>query len=271
MLALLGHRVNGPSAKYAHLHIFLHYGCRYPDEVTRGPDPAAVEAVASLTDPVRRGLFDAVAAARAPLTREQAAAQVGVSRRLAAFHLDKLVAVGLLEVQTAPAAGRVGRRPRVYRRAAADLRVSVPSRRPVLLARLLLQALSDRRPGEDGPAAARRVSSARGREDGASERRQLRPGRLGAERALAMVRGLLERLGYEPTPPEPDRLGFAACPFHPLANEAPDLVCGIHHAYVAGLVEGLEASALEVRLAPGTDGCCVEVRTTRRPADDLVR
>jgi predicted ArsR family transcriptional regulator len=232
-------------------------------QVRRGPDPAAVKAVASLTDPVRRSLFDAVAAAVAPLTREEAAERVGVSGRLAAFHLDKLVAAGLLAVETAATAGRVGRRPRVYRRAAGDLQVSIPSRRPQHLARLLLQTLSDQRRGEDSAAAARRVSHASGREVGARERGRLRPGRLGTERALVLLRTLLEALDYEPTAAEPGRLGFAACPFHPLADESPELVCGMHHAYVTGLVEGLQATTLETNLVPGTDGCCVEVRATR--------
>lgn len=231
--------------------------------VRRGPDPVAVKAVASLTDPVRRSLFDAVAGAAAPLTREAAAEQVGVSRRLAAFHLDKLVAAGLLTAETAATAERVGRRPRVYRRAAGDLQVSIPSRRPQLLARLLLQTLREQRQSEDSAAAARRVSHASGREVGACERGRLRPGRLGAERALALVRALLVGLGYEPTSGERDRLGFAACPFYPLADESPELVCGMHHAYVTGLVEGLEATTLEARLVPGNDGCCVEVRATR--------
>jgi predicted ArsR family transcriptional regulator len=223
----------------------------------------AVEAVAALADPVRRSLFDAVAAAPAPISREHAAAQVGISRKLAAFHLDKLVAAGLLTAGTAPAGGRVGRRPRVYRRADGDLQVSIPSRRPQLLARLLLETIAELRPGETGAAAARRVSRERGRETGVRERDRLRPGRLGAERALVLLRALLERLGYEATPATETRLGFAACPFHPLAGESPELVCGIHHAYVAGLVEGLGATALAVDLAPGTDGCCVGVRAAR--------
>jgi predicted ArsR family transcriptional regulator len=228
----------------------------------RGPDPAAVDAVACLADPVRRSLFDAVVREPAALTREQAAAAVGVSRRLAAFHLDKLVTAGLLEVGTAPA-GRVGRRPRVYRPASGDVTVSIPQRRPQLLARLLLAALAEQHSGEDGPAAALRVSRARGRAVGADERSRLRPGRLGAERALTLLRALLERLGYEPTAQPGDRLGFATCPFHPLAADAPELVCGIHHAYVSGLVDGLEAAALETHLRPGTGGCCVEVRAAR--------
>jgi predicted ArsR family transcriptional regulator len=257
MLVLFGQAVNGFEFSSTHLVVML-------TRVRRGPDPAAVQAVAALRDPVRRSLFDAVTAG-APMTREEASDRAGISRRLAAFHLDKLVAAGLLAVETAPTAGRVGRRPRVYRRADGDVHVSIPARRPQLLARLLVHALSDQRRGEDGAAAARRVSHASGREVGASERGRLRPGRLGAERALTLLRTLLEGLGYEPTAAEAGRLGFVACPFHPLSADSPELVCGMHHAYVTGLLEGLEgveATTLEASLEPGTDGCCVEVRAS---------
>ncbi|HEU5271133.1 MAG TPA: helix-turn-helix domain-containing protein, partial [Jatrophihabitans sp.] len=75
------------------------------------PDPAAaIRAVAALADSVRQELYDYVRAARTPVSREQAAEATGISRKLAAFHLDKLVAIGLLRVHAAPAGRRtVGR------------------------------------------------------------------------------------------------------------------------------------------------------------------
>ncbi|MGH8569782.1 MAG: helix-turn-helix domain-containing protein, partial [Gammaproteobacteria bacterium] len=53
--------------------------------------------IAALADPVRRALYFAVAHAPGDVSRDQAARKVGVARPLAAFHLDKLVAQGLLE------------------------------------------------------------------------------------------------------------------------------------------------------------------------------
>jgi predicted ArsR family transcriptional regulator len=149
----------------------------------------------------------------------------------------------------------------VYRFAAAtDVQVSIPARKPQLLAKLLLEAVACQRPGEDGVTAALRVSRQRGHDIGSAERAARRPGRLGVERALALLGALLVQLGYEPSRPNPRSVQFRSCPFHPLAAESPEVTCGIHHAYIRGLVEGLGASAVEVVLAPGTDGCCVELR-----------
>jgi predicted ArsR family transcriptional regulator len=251
-------RVGEPGCR----HYFVAHGCRYDADMSGRLESASVEAVAALADPVRRSLVELVRSVPGSVTREDAAGAVGISRKLAAFHLDKLVRVGLVAVDTAAAAaGRVGRRPRVYRFAAAtDVQVSIPSRKPQLLAKLLLEAVTCQRPGEDGVTAALRVSRLRGHETGSAEREARRPGRLGVERALAFLSGLLLRLGYEPSHPNPRSVQFRSCPFHPLATESPEVTCGIHHAYISGLVEGLGASAVEAVLAPGSDGCCVELR-----------
>ncbi|HEX5532726.1 MAG TPA: helix-turn-helix domain-containing protein [Actinomycetales bacterium] len=224
-------------------------------------DPTNVDAVAALADPVRRSLFELVRSVPGAVTREDAAGAVGISRKLAAFHLDKLVQVGLVAVDTAAAAGRVGRRPRVYRlTSATDVQVSIPARKHQLLAKLLLEAVTHQGPDEDGVAAALRVSRQRGRDLGSAERELRRPGRLAAERALSMLSGLLLRLGYEPSRHDARTVQFRSCPFHPLAAESPQVTCGIHHAYISGLVEGLGATTVEAILAPGSNGCCVELR-----------
>jgi predicted ArsR family transcriptional regulator len=51
-----------------------------------------------LADPARRDLYEYVADAGREVGRAEAAGAVGVARTLAAFHLDKLVDAGLLEV-----------------------------------------------------------------------------------------------------------------------------------------------------------------------------
>ncbi|MDQ1709850.1 MAG: hypothetical protein QOG49_1235, partial [Frankiaceae bacterium] len=60
-------------------------------------DLADLAAVAALTEPVRRALYNAVVHSRGPMGRDAAAAAVGISRGLAAFHLDRLVELGLLD------------------------------------------------------------------------------------------------------------------------------------------------------------------------------
>jgi len=71
---------------------------------------------------------------------------------------------------------------------------------------------------------------------------------------------VLERLGFEPARDSPARLRLRNCPFQPLAARAPDLVCGINHGYLSGLLAGLNAPAAEAVLTPDPGRCCVELR-----------
>ncbi len=109
---------------------------------------------------------------------------MGISRKLAAFHLDKLVVAGLLKAGYANLSGvrRVGRLPKVY-----------------------------------------------------------------------------EPYGFEPARDAPTLLRLRNCPFHPLAAKAPDLVCAINHAFLTGLLDGLDAGTVHATLAPRPGACCVEL------------
>ncbi|MDP8929787.1 MAG: hypothetical protein M3O70_14755, partial [Actinomycetota bacterium] len=80
-------------------------------DASAAPPLAALAAVAALADQLRRRLYEFVRRAHRPITREEAAASVGISRKLAAFHLDKLVEVGLLRAHYEPVGGirKVGR------------------------------------------------------------------------------------------------------------------------------------------------------------------
>lgn len=235
-----------------------------PDAEAGGPDGgvAGVEAVAVLADGVRRGLYAFVRRARRPVTREEAAADAGISAKLAAFHLDKLVAAGLLRSGYGAPGGapRVGRRPKLYERARTHVRVSIPERRPEVLAEILVDAVADHRPGEDAQAAALRTARKRGADIGAAVRAGSHPGRLGPERSVTLTRAVLERYGFEPDRPAPAELRLLNCPFHPLAARSPELVCGINHAFMCGLLSGLEAGGVQAVLAPHPDRCCVEIR-----------
>jgi predicted ArsR family transcriptional regulator len=54
------------------------------------------------------------------------------------------------------------------------------------------------------------------------------------------------------------------CPFHQLAAQAPEFVCGLNRAYLGGVVEGLGAEGrLVAELAPAEGECCVEIRPAR--------
>jgi predicted ArsR family transcriptional regulator len=219
-------------------------------------DRRAVAAVAALDDDVRRALYQQVRSAGIPLTREAAATGVGISRKLAAFHLDKLVELGLLRSGVGPAAERrVGRTPKVYWPAEEDISVRVPARDPELLASILVEAVSTERPDERAPDAVLRVARERGVVLGAAARPRTD--------VLATSESLLAEQGFEPFRSE-GAVRLRNCPFHPIAGMAPALVCGLNRAYLAGLVEGLAADdRVSAELAPRAGECCVELRPSQ--------
>ncbi|GGW23231.1 helix-turn-helix transcriptional regulator [Streptomyces xantholiticus] len=221
-----------------------------------------VEAVSVLADELRRRMYGFIRRAHRPVTREEAAADAGISVKLAAFHLDKLVAAGLLcaGYDSPGGAPRVGRRPKVYEPAGTDIRISIPERRPDVLAEILMDAVLSQEPGEDARAAALRTARQRGEELGAAARARSRPGRLGPERSVSLGEAVLEEHGFEPDRLGPTELQLRNCPFHPLAARSPELVCGINHAYLGGFLTGLRTAGIEAVLAPRPGRCCVELR-----------
>jgi predicted ArsR family transcriptional regulator len=103
------------------------------------------------------------------------------------------------------------------------------------------------------------VAGERGHELGSAERDRLRPGRLGAERALTLACETLERYGFEPARAEPTRVFLRNCPFQPLAKQAPDLVCAVNQAFLAGFLRGLGAPTVTAELTRPPGACCVEL------------
>ncbi|NUT48662.1 MAG: hypothetical protein HOV94_15345 [Saccharothrix sp.] len=90
-------------------------------------------------------MYDFVVRHPAPVSRDEAAEAVGAPRTTVAFHLDRLVAEGLLEVvherrtgRTGPGAGRPAK---LYRRSAEQIAVSLPDRRYELAGMLPADAL----------------------------------------------------------------------------------------------------------------------------------
>jgi predicted ArsR family transcriptional regulator len=140
-----------------------------------------------------------------------------------------------------------------------DVQVSIPPREHALLAGILVNAVTSA-PGDTASRAAFRAAGERGRELGAAQRTATRPGRLGAERALTVASGFLERSGFEPVRAAPTTVLLRNCPFHPLAGQAPDLVCGINHAFLTGFLDGLGAASATAVLNPAPGHCCVELR-----------
>jgi predicted ArsR family transcriptional regulator len=130
----------------------------------------------------------------------------------------------------------------VYEKALDGFVITVPERRYRLIAEILAAAVDE--PSADAAAAARHHAQRRGRE-------------LGTELRGADLVAVLAGLGFAPQPADGDGLLLRNCPFHALAAEYTNLVCGLNHAFLAGLVEGLAASGVRADLVPRPTACCV--------------
>ncbi|MBO0683404.1 MAG: helix-turn-helix domain-containing protein [Candidatus Dormibacteraeota bacterium] len=205
-----------------------------------------------LIDAVRRRVFQIVRRARRSVTRDEAASAAGISRNLAAFHLDKLVEAGLLTAGTQTRGG-VGRRPKVYGLGGAEVHVDVPRRQHRLLADVLVKALQRDESG-DARRTAMEEANRQGRALGAAARAES-----GEATSLAGAYTAIESLGFEPYQADPGVVRLGNCPFRPLALESPELVCGLNQSLLDGLLDGLGAAGVEAELAPRPGECCVQL------------
>lgn len=226
-----------------------------------------ITGIGALADPVRQELYLFVCAQPGPVSRDQAAAAVGIARHKAKFHLDRLESEGLLEAVYARLTGRTGpgagRSSKLYRRAAREFAVSLPSREYLLAGRLMADAIAESaRTGAPVLEVLHRVAAAHGASMGgaalAVEGRPATP-----QAALDLAIGALAEHGYEPRR-EGGRTIMANCPFHALAEAQRELVCHMNHALITGLVESLGPAEVEARLEPGDNRCCVSLAVADR-------
>jgi predicted ArsR family transcriptional regulator len=213
----------------------------------RDPD---VSAIAALDEPTRRRLYDHVVRQPGPVSRDEAAAALGLARQTAAFHLDRLAHESLLDVVYERRSGRsgpgAGRPAKLYRRSAKQVAVNLPDRRYELAGRLLAQAVEE---SDATGEPVRKVLHRKAEELGTQ---------LG-EQNRTNVFDLLERYGFEPRR-EDDAIVLTNCPFHTLAQEHTRTVCGMNLHLLRGVLSGLASTELEACLAPGPGRCCVRLR-----------
>jgi predicted ArsR family transcriptional regulator len=227
---------------------------------------AQVIGIAALGEPIRRDLYRYVVAQDAPVSRDQAAAGAAVARHVAKFHLDRMVADGLLEVEYARPPGRsgpgAGRPAKLYRRSPRQLAVSLPPRQYELAGRILAHAVTTSKRDHIPVAvalgdAAREVGRAIG-----EQAREKAGGPANSvsnrTRQVAAAARVLTDYGYEPRS-NSGGITLINCPFRALAQDYTDLVCGINLDVMTGLVDHLDDSGLEARLEPVPGQCCVRL------------
>ena len=232
---------------------------------------ADVAGLASLAEPTRRALYLYVRDQGAAVSRDEAAAGVGVPRHQAKFHLDKLVDDGLLEVEFARRTGRqgpgAGRPAKLYRRGSRELAVTLPERRYELAGQLMARAIADARStGQPVAEALDRAARDRGGELAGLARREAgnHPSRVAL---LAAVRATLDEEGYQ-TRSDPAGLALANCPFHALAAEHTALICGMNLAIMEGLLDRAGGLGLAAVLDPADGRCCVRLTETSEGGGD---
>ncbi|WDO04642.1 helix-turn-helix domain-containing protein [Streptomyces murinus] len=228
--------------------------------------------------PRRRAVLDVLRAAPAPLGVTETAERLGVHPNTVRFHLDALVAEGLVE-RRAEASTGPGRPRTVY-----TVRPGMDrggARGYLLLARMLLSRWTSADPAE-----AREQARETGREWGRFLVDPLPPfERPTAQRSVTRLLALLADLGFEPEPaagatpesapgpaPEsapgavresapgpapgtadentPERIRLRHCPFLELAEEHGALICPLHLGLIQGALDRLDAPLTATRLEP---------------------
>jgi predicted ArsR family transcriptional regulator len=219
-----------------------------------GPDLASLS---SLDDPVRRRLYEVVTRQPGPVSRDEAASAAGIGRALAVYHLDKLVESGLLTASYSRPPGRSG--PGAGRPAKLYARSDVPPREYELAARLLVQAV-EADPSDRSRSALAEAARRLGTELCSSFRSAATDGAPGRrDAAERVVTEALTQQGYEPCRGGDGFIRLHNCPFHQLAEQHRDVVCGMNLALVEGLVAGLGAGGWHPALDPRPGHCCVAI------------
>ena len=212
-----------------------------------------------------RALYDFVVASAGWVSRDRAAEVVGIERGTAAHHLDRLAADGLLDIDYQRLSGRqgpgAGRPAKLYRRARHDIDVTLPQRDYVLAGRLLAEAADrSRLDGTDIQTALDDAARAEGRRLADEIRSRSSGGdavRAGVTRTAVL--DVLEVHGFEPIAGSDGTVVLRNCPFHQLAREHTELICGMNHCLLRGAVEVVDDAGLEARLEPEDGVCCVRL------------
>lgn len=217
--------------------------------MTRLPWARRVVALSSLGDEKRRQLYELVLATPAALSRDEAADAMDLPRSTVSFHLDRLVADGLLAVEFHKPAGKSGpgsgRPSKVYRAVAREVGVSVPDRNYDLAGELMAAAI----------------------DEAAATNQPVRDVLLATAYAKGKVlaadsQGLedfLVAFGYRPNPDGSGGFTLPNCPFHRLSEGHPGVVCAMNGAFLSGAAAGSGEPEERVAANNSPGQCCARI------------
>lgn len=204
-----------------------------------GTSPLALLKV--LGDDTRYAIYRELVLSPRPLSTVELSATVGLHPNTVRPHLDKMREVGLVEVRTDDGGEerrRVGRPRHRYQVAAGAPALGLEPPASTTLARMVL-VLADRLGASADDAVAV------GRVEGHARADAVDRDAASVGEALVVDQ---DRLGFGPAasvvPGGDTVVTFERCPFDELAEEHPDLVCGLHRGLVDGFVGSFGATTL---------------------------
>ena len=211
-----------------------------PNELILSMAPDMERALGALRDFTRRDIMLRFYADRRARSVDDVARAAGIHRSVAFDHLERLTALGYLEVERRR--GLPGKPAKLYRLTAGPLQISHPMRRYDILAEALARSYGDL--GDEGRRAIKQAGRTLGR--GLARRH--------APSVAAAIEPLIEMgAEYQGTS---DRIDCVNCLFAEVCRRVPD-ICQFH----AGMLEGLSGSAVEALGFREPAGCAYRVVT----------
>ncbi|HKW73244.1 MAG TPA: helix-turn-helix domain-containing protein [Candidatus Dormibacteraeota bacterium] len=197
-------------------------------------------ALGALRDFTRRDILLRFYSDRKARSVDEVARAAGVHRSVAFDHLERLVALGYLEVDRRR--GLPGKPAKIYRLSGGPLQISHPMRRYDVLALALARSLE--LSGDAGRSAMKQAGRSFGRG-------LARPG---ARTLAASLEPLIE-MGAEYEDHQDGRVACRNCLFAEVCGRVPT-VCLFH----AGVIEGLTGAAVEALGFREPEGCAYQLR-----------
>jgi predicted ArsR family transcriptional regulator len=211
----------------------------------------------ALGDNTRYAIYLELARSSVPRSTAEIAAELALHPNTVRPHLERMREVGLLAVEV-DNRGAVGRPQHRYTLAADAPSLGLEPAAYPILAALLANVAALFGPESDSVAD---VAKDHGRRR-AEARRATAPG----AGCVAAVEAELADMGFDPATAQDGNVAtvaFTRCPFRPLAEAFPDLVCHLHRGMVEGMVDVLGGAAV-TRFATleDRDPCQVDLALT---------
>ena len=185
----------------------------------------------ALGDNTRYAIYLELARSPVPLSTGDIAAELGLHANTVRPHLERMRDAGLLHVEV-DNRGTVGRPQHRYSVAADAPSLGLEPAAYPILAALLANLASLFGPAPDAVAD---IAKEHGRQRGAARR-------TANETCIKAVQEELAELGFDPAMAEDGNvttIAFTRCPFRPLAEAFPELVCHLHRGMLEGMVDVL--------------------------------